>query len=95
MTSVPRLTNEDTGTWIIKTRGSTHVLNLDEKTITRFNDSGRNPMPRDGKEKYITTVARWPEVGDGFIMYYSEQPQSMAVRWHASSTIESIESFDV
>lgn len=81
------------GAWLVRTRGSTHVWDLDAMTYTRRPgpDSGSGSMRFDGCAMPITGVEAWPEVGKSFVVWYDdpEDPDLME-HYRISSTVRSI-----
>ena len=90
--SVERLTPDMIGKWLVTTRGSQHIWDLDNMTYCRINTSGKNPMDFDDKTFQITAVAVWPRVGFVSKVYYDDPnyPNDLE-QWRQSSTIKSIE----
>lgn len=81
------------GAWLVQTRGSTHVWDLDAMTYTRRPgpDSGSGSMRFDENAMPITRVEAWPQVGKSFVVWYDdpEDPDHME-HYRISSTVQSI-----
>lgn len=91
-----RLTENDRGTFLVKTQGSAHVWDIHEVRgevrvqVTRYS-SGRNPFGCDmlTGRPYKATVDVWPSVHGYFTNIVNGGAGD--VPWTRSSTIRSIE----
>lgn len=84
------LTALSTGRWLIETN-SQHVFDLDQGTYQRLPRPGRGSFAHDNAVVRLTRVDRWPEVGNGFFIWFDdpERPQTTE-HWRQSSLIHSI-----
>lgn len=91
-----RLTENDRGTFVVKTRGSAHIWDVQEVRgevrvqVTRYS-SRSNPFGCDALtgRTYNATVKAWPEVGETFTNVINSGAGD--IPWTRSSRIESIE----
>jgi hypothetical protein len=85
------------GRWLVTTRGSTHVWDLDTMTCTRRPGptSGSGAFAYDDVSVRISRVERWPRVGATFLFWFDDPgaPQ-VHEHWRQSSTIQSITALD-
>lgn len=94
MTEILELTEDMTGRYLVKTQGSIHLWDLDNKFYVR------NPSPESMANRHMpdhvnhrplswVKVERWPKVGQSFLTILNGD-----MPWHRSSTIRSIERLD-
>ncbi|WP_091182525.1 hypothetical protein [Paramicrobacterium humi] len=86
---VTELTLNDRGVWRVWTHGSSHILNLDEATVTRVPGKGRSRSIND-----ITRPLRSLDacrVGERGRWSMSSDDVMVDFYWHVSSTIRKIE----
>ena len=78
------------GRWVVHTRSSTHVWDLDARTYARHPRTPAAAMPHDGTDHPIRSVGAWPRIG-GHSYVVFDDPQHPAVeQWRQSGTIMSI-----
>ena len=91
---IDKITPDMNGNYIITTRNTKHHWNMVDGDITysRHPMDDSNPFWSDGQECKITTVIKWPEVGESFGFYFDDPayPEQME-HWRVSSTVKSIE----
>jgi hypothetical protein len=95
---VDELTKDMTGRWLVVTQGSTHLWDLDDKTVVRQPGptSLSGTFDADGEPLKIVEVVRWPKVGATFELFF-EHPDVLSVfgeKWRRSSLIDSIQSYE-
>jgi hypothetical protein len=91
---IDKITPDMSGSYVITTRNTIHKWNMSDGTITysRHPLDQSNPFWSDGEEYRITTVIKWPEVGESFGFYFDDPEYPDTVEhWRASSTVKSIE----
>jgi hypothetical protein len=87
-----RLEPGSAGRWLVKTRGSRHVWDLDAGTWQRLPGPGRSRFPWDQTPVRISRVERLPAVGDVAVLWFDDPDAPTAVEhWRQSSTITAIE----
>lgn len=86
------------GRWLVTTRGSTHVWDLDTMTCTRRPGptTGSGAFAYDDVPVRISRVERWPRVGATFLFWFDD-PRAPQVHehWRQSSSIASITASDL
>ena len=88
---VDELGPDSTGRWLVRTRGSEHLFDLDNGTYRRTPGSGHGRFPHDGHTVRLTSVERWPQVGGTFFIWVDDHEHpDLIEHWHQSSTIRSI-----
>lgn len=88
---VQELTSGCTGRWLVATRGSEHVFDLDAGTYRRTPRSGRGAFPYDGKTVVLNKIEVWPRVGCAFLIWFDDVDfPALLERWHRSSTVTAI-----
>lgn len=96
--NVDELTADMRGRWVVTTKGSKHIWDLDAMTYTRLPgpDSTAGSMLHDNIAHRITRVDRWPRVGSYSLVWFDDPdwPQAPFEHWRKSSTIRSIEPID-
>jgi hypothetical protein len=89
--SVQGLGPGSTGRWLVRSRGSEHLFDLDAGTYSRRPGAGHGRFRHDGHVVRLTRVERWPKVGERFFIWVDDHEQPAAVEhWHQSSPIVSI-----
>lgn len=90
---VTELDETSTGRWIVTTRGSTHLFDLDARTYSRTPGTASLHTDHDGLTVPLTRVERWPRVGSSFFIWVDDHDFPAALEhWHQSSEIRSISS---
>lgn len=70
---VERLTPNMTGRWLVTTRHTTHVWDLNgAATYERRPGAAGQAMPYDGQPVAIDRVERWPVVGDRALVFFTD-----------------------
>jgi hypothetical protein len=89
--SVDALGPESTGRWLVRSRGSEHLFDLDAGTYCRTPGPGHGRFRHDGHTVKLTNVVRWPRVGDTFLIWVDDHEHpNLLEHWHQCSTIASI-----
>jgi hypothetical protein len=78
------------GRWLVRSRGSEHIFDLDAGTYRRLPGPGRGRFAHDGFTVRLGRVVRWPRVGDTFFIWVDGPELPEWVHWHQSSTNRSI-----
>ena len=90
--AVDSLGPQDRGRWLVTTRGSRHLWDLDAGTYQRIPGEGRSAFPHDSAVVRITHVERWPKVGSTSLVWFDDPERPWETEhWRQCSTIESIE----
>jgi hypothetical protein len=98
-TYVQSIDETSKGRYLVTTKGSQHIWDLDAMTYQRLPGTGnavlissRAVFAHDGDVLQITAVERWPEVGHTSLVWFDDpaHPQLLE-HWRQSSTIVSIE----
>ena len=80
-----------TGQWLVRSRGSEHLFDLDAGTYRRTPGSGRSRFRHDGHTVKLTRVERWPRVGDVLFVWVDDHEfPNLIEHWLQSSPIVSI-----
>ncbi|BBY99434.1 hypothetical protein [Mycolicibacterium fallax] len=77
------------GRWLVTTRGSQHIWDLDRMTYTRIPGAGRGQFIGDGQPQRIWNIGAWPKVGQSFYLEWDWTYD--AVQTRLSSTVQKIE----
>lgn len=89
--SVQELGPGSVGRWLVCSRGSEHVFDLDTGTYCRRPGVGHGRFRHDGHFVRLTRIERWPKVGEPFFIWVDDHEHPTAVEhWHQSSSITSI-----
>lgn len=90
--SVLELGPGDHGRWLITTKSSRHMWDLDAGTYQRLPGDDGPAFDWDGRVVRITKVDRWPAVGGKSLIWFDdpEMPDELE-QWRRSATIVSIE----
>lgn len=82
----------DTGRWLVFTKGSVHLWDLDQGTYQRLPGEGRSRFDYDEVVVHLTRVERWPSVGSTSFIWYDDpiHPHTLE-QWRQSSTIRRIQ----
>lgn len=78
------------GCWLTTTRGSRHVWETEPDGVhwARMPGDGRAQFDGDAERQLLTSIERWPAVGDKFLIWFDSW---LTDEWRLSSTIRSIE----
>jgi hypothetical protein len=80
-----------TGQWLVCSRGSEHLFDLDAGTSRRAPGAGRSRSRHDGHTVKLTRIERWPRVGDVLFVWVDDhQFPELVEHWLQSSAIVSI-----
>lgn len=79
-----------TGRWLVRTRNSEHVWDLDEMAYTRRPGTTSSQMAYDGVPVLISRVQRWPCVGSESVVWFDDPLDPLLEQYRISSTIASI-----
>jgi hypothetical protein len=84
---------DDTGSWLITTQGSRHLLELDHGLrYTRLPGEGRLQLAYDGVPVQLTRIEQWPAVGGSMLIWFDEPTAPLdKENWIQTSTIKAIE----
>jgi hypothetical protein len=82
------------GRWLVATRRSRHVWDLDRRTYARLPGHGSQSFDHDCIEHPITRVKVYPEVGSCSIVWFEDPHDEFVEQWRVSSTIRSITQLD-
>ena len=89
--SVAALCAGMTGRWLVRTRSSEHIFDLDAGTYCRVPGDTAKQFAYDGQAQRITRVVQWPAVGHrSFIWYDDPECPDALEQYRISSTIRSI-----
>jgi hypothetical protein len=92
--SVDHLGPDSTGRWLVRSRGSEHLFDLDAGTYRRTPGPGRGRFPNDGHTVRLASVERWPRVGGTFLIWIDDREHpDVLEHWHQSSVVQSITRF--
>lgn len=87
---VARLTSSSKGTWLVTTKRTEHVFDLDQSLYMRRSRPGKT-FPHDDRAMRLTFVERWPCVGETFFIWLDDPDVPELVEyWRQSSPIRSI-----
>ncbi|MGN6131232.1 MAG: hypothetical protein ACTHOK_12920 [Nocardioidaceae bacterium] len=87
------LSAADVGCWLVRTRGSAHVWDLDEGRYVRMPGPTAAPMLFDHQPVALGRVEWWPSVGGRSFLWYDDPDPARAPvleHYRISSTIASI-----
>lgn len=87
--TVTELTEGMGGRWLVVTRDSTHIWDLDAMTYTRHPGANAARMPEDNTPQPITGIGRYPSVGGR--SYVEFDPGGLSIEWRVCGRIERIE----
>ena len=81
-----------TGKYLIKTRNSQHIWDLDNMLYCRMPGENSNKFSYDNDFVKLTYIIRWPKVGDYSHIFFDDldYPDTLE-QWRISSIIKSIE----
>lgn len=93
--SIKKLEPDMTGSYLVTTKSSQHIWNLDTMEYTRLPGEYSPSFDYDGNTVKLSYVEVWPEVGGRSSIIYDdlEYPNALE-QWRISSTIASIEKID-
>ena len=78
------------GRWLVTTRTSRHVWDLDLMTFQRLVGPDSPKLRYDGAVVRITRIGVYPAVGISSLVFYDDQVLECLEHWRISSTIVSI-----
>ncbi len=84
------LTPESHGAWLIRTRRTTHIVDLDARVYLREPDPDGQAFPDDRTWLRLNRFERWPRVGSTFLCWVEPTPSAVLEYWRQSSTIRAI-----
>lgn len=89
--TVDALGPDSTGTWVIITRHTRHILDLVARTYRREPGSGATPMLHDNRTVALTRVTVWARV-NGIQVVWFDDPDvpELFEHWRQSSPITEI-----
>lgn len=87
--TVTELTEGMTGQWLVTSRDSQHVWDLDAMTYERRPGDNAARMPWDNAAHHITGIGRYPSVGGR--SYVEFDPGGLSIEWRVCGRIERIE----
>jgi hypothetical protein len=89
--SVQQLAPDSRGRWLIHTRGSIHVLDLDAGTYERRPGPTSRRFAHDNTTLVLTRVEIWPQVGARVLVWVDDPdlPELLEF-WRLTSTINRI-----
>lgn len=82
------------GRWLVTTRRSQHIWDLDAMTYQRLPGAGGNRFEHDGGVHAITSVQSYPAVGSCSYVFFEDPDRPWMEQWRISSTIASITRLD-
>lgn len=88
--TVGELGPESTGRWLVRSRGSEHLFDLDAGTYRRRPGAGHGRLRHDGHTVRLTRVERWPRVGEAFFIWVDDREYPALEHWHQSSPVVGI-----
>lgn len=83
--------DERGGLYLVRSRGSLHVFDLDAGGYLRLPGERSNAFPHDESVVRLTSVERWPHVGDTFFIWV-DSPAEYALwdYWRQSSPVAAV-----
>lgn len=78
------------GCWLVITRTSQHVWNLDQMTYQRLPGPDGQGFVADGMVLTITRIGVYPAVGRSSLLFYDDPENEQRERWRVSATVVSI-----
>jgi hypothetical protein len=80
-----------TGRWLVRSRGTVHVLDLDARTYERRPGPTSQAFPYDNQAVPLTRIEVWPEVGHRMLLWFDDpaQPETLE-HYRVCSRIRSI-----
>lgn len=88
--AVTELTPESTGRWVVTTRGSQHLIDLDERTYQRLPGPTGTAFPYDRASLQLMRIQVWPKVGGRMLVWLQDPVHAHLEHWRISSTISHI-----
>jgi hypothetical protein len=89
--SVQRLDPGSRGRWLVHTRGSVHVLDLDAGTYQRRPGPASQRFAHDNTTLTLTHLDTWPEVGGRMLLWFDDPDHpDLLEHWRLTSTIRRI-----
>jgi hypothetical protein len=80
------------GRWLITTKSSQHIWDLDARTYQRLPGTGGSQFACDGEVVRLTRVERWLEVGDKSFIWFDDPDMPDGLKhWRRSSTLQRTE----
>ncbi|WP_406832818.1 hypothetical protein ABEG17_08350 [Pedococcus sp. KACC 23699] len=78
------------GRWLVRTKETEHVWDLDAGTYTRLPGPTSSSMAYDGVPVQFTRVQMWPQVGQRSLVFFDDLSHAFVEQWRVSSRIRSI-----
>ena len=78
------------GCWLVTTRTSRHVWNLDQMTYQRLPGPDGHKFVADGMVLPLTRIGVYPAVGRSSLVFYDDPENEQRERWRVSATVVSI-----
>ncbi|WP_460966693.1 hypothetical protein [Pedococcus soli] len=78
------------GRWLVRTKLSEHLWDLDQMTYTRRAGPQSVVMAYDNVEVAITAVDLWPRVGGRSLVWFDDPQDPTQEQWRLCSAIRSI-----
>ncbi|HYB39743.1 MAG TPA: hypothetical protein VEF72_31185 [Mycobacterium sp.] len=94
--TVDELRAEMGGRWLVRSRGSSHIWDLDQGTYERRPGAASlsGAFDYDGVPHSITRVEQWPKVGSKSLVWFDDPRRPLDVeQFRRSSTIVRIERY--
>lgn len=88
--TVTELTPESTGRWVLTSRGSRHLIDLDERTYERRPGPTSSTFPYDRTPLQLLRIEVWPKVGGRMLVWLHDPVHAHLEHWRVSSTIRNI-----
>lgn len=89
--TVGELGPTSTGRWVVRTRDSEHLFDLDAKTYRRSPGKSKFVSTHDQRTATLTCVELWPRVGEPFLIWIDDPDKpDLLEHWHKSSIVQSI-----
>jgi hypothetical protein len=89
--TVQQLGPDSRGRWLITTKTSRHVWDLDACTYQRLPGDDAPPFSWDARVVRLTRVDQWPVVGEKSLIWFDDPGAPASVeQWRRSATIQSI-----
>lgn len=88
---VKRLGPTSRGRWLIHSRRSVHVLDLDAGTYERRPGIDSQPFPYDNRTCRLTRIEIWPQVGGRMLLWFDDPDfPDLLEHWCLCSRIQRI-----
>ena len=80
--TVTELTPESTGRWVLTSRGSHHLIDLDQRTYERRPGPDSQDFPYDRMPMELLRIDAWPKVGERMLIWLQDptrcRPRALA-----------------